>query len=537
MHLGFLLVTVLLPILRFAFADEDSVYAPVTVKCSGTLVRDAKGIAKAEKDWVTKRKEKTDKALADWIQKTNPEFDTAKLPTVALAHSGGGYRAMLTGAGLIKGFDSRDTKVSTSGILQGITYQAGLSGGAWLLSGLIGNNYPTVSKIVKDYWKETLEAGALIPDDDLFDTFEIYDQIEDDLDVKEKAGFDATIVDLYGLLLSNQFLPDERWAGTLSQVTQYSAFKDHSMPFPIVTALGPPDPGDECVADKETPSYEFTPYEFGSWDKGVAAFTQTKFLGTNMTNGNPSEKDVCTTNYDKLGYIMGCSSNFFNLACATYQLEKAADAIRTVFFSIVEAADDPFIRDEYAIFRNPFYKWKTSSLVNKQEMLYLVDGGEGGQNVPIESLLQPSRNVDVIIVGDNSDDTDEHWPDGSTLFNTYKKSKDNGLDRMPEVPEPKTFVKEGMNTHPTFFGCHDKDKVTIVYLPNVGYATKSNVATTQLVYDAKKTEAMIENGVQIATMGDHKAWAECLGCALMEKMDVELPEACGVCWEGFCYNS
>ena len=169
-------------------------------------------------------------------------------------------------------------------------------------------------------------------------------------------------------------------------------------------------------------------------------------------------------------------------------------------------------------------------------MLYLVDGGEGGQVVPIEALLQPSRNVDVIIVGDNSDDTSNNWPDGSTLFNTYSRSKDTGLDRMPEVPEPKTFVKEGMNAHPTFFGCHDKDKVTIVYLPNVGYVTQSNVSTTQLVYDAEKTEAMIDNGVQIATMAGHQAWAECLGCALMEKMDVELPEACGVCWEGFCYN-
>ena len=364
MHLAFLLVTLLAALLRPAFAEEDSVYAPVTTDCSGILVRDAVEIASAERDWVSKRKAKADKALADWLQKTNPDFDTAKLPTVALAHSGGGYRAMLSGAGLIKGFDSRDPDVSTSGILQGITYQAGLSGGAWLLSGLIGNNYPTVSDIVKDYWKETLEAGALIPDDPL-DTYEIYDQIEDDLDVKEKAGFDATIVDLYGLLLSNQFLPDERWAGTLSQVTQYSAFKDHSMPFPIMTALGPPNPGDECVADKATPSYEFTPYEFGSWDAGVAAFTQTKFLGTNMTNGDPSEEDVCTTNYDKLGYIMGTSSNFFNLACATYQLEQATDAIKTLFFSIVEAADDPFVRDEYAIFRNPFYQWETSSLVNK----------------------------------------------------------------------------------------------------------------------------------------------------------------------------
>ena len=205
------------------------------------------------------------------------------------------------------------------------------------------------------------------------------------------------------------------------------------------------------MADKATPSYEFTPYEFGSWDKGVAAFTQTKFLGTNMTNGNPTEEDVCTTNYDKLGYIMGSSSNIFNLACADYQLEQTTDAIKTLFFSLVDAVEDSFQGDEYAIFRNPFYKWKTSSLIKEQPTLYLVDGGEGGQVVPVEALLQPSRKVDVIIVGDNSDDTDDNWPDGSTLFNTYSKSKDNGLDLMPENPKPEKFIKEGKNTHPTFF--------------------------------------------------------------------------------------
>ena len=290
------------------------------------------------------------------------------------------------------------------------------------------------------------------------------------------------------------------------------------------------------MVDQAIPSYEFTPYEFGSWDKGVAAFTQTKFLGTNMTNGKPAEEDVCTTNYDKLSYIMGSSSNFFNLACATYQLEQAADAFKTLLFSLVDIAEDSFERDEYAIFRNPFYGWKTSSLVKEQPTLYLVDGGEAGQVVPVEALLQPSRKVDVIVVGDNSDNTDDGWPDGRTLFNTYSKSKDNGLDRMPEVPEPETFIEEGMNVHPTFFGCHDKDKVTIVYLPNVGYVTQSNVSTTQLVYEADETEAMIENGVQIATNHGDEAWAECLGCALMEKMDVDLPEACDLCWEEFCYN-
>ena len=102
MHISLLVVALPVALLGFASAEEDSVYAPVTAECAGVLVRDAaKGIAAPEGDWVQARKEKADKALADWLKKANPDFDTSKLPTVALAHSGGGYRAMLSGAGLV----------------------------------------------------------------------------------------------------------------------------------------------------------------------------------------------------------------------------------------------------------------------------------------------------------------------------------------------------------------------------------------------------------------------------------------------------
>ena len=54
---------------------------------------------------------------------------------VALTTSGGGYRSMLSGAGVIQGFDERDSSVSTSGLYQALTYQAGLSGGSCRYSG------------------------------------------------------------------------------------------------------------------------------------------------------------------------------------------------------------------------------------------------------------------------------------------------------------------------------------------------------------------------------------------------------------------
>lgn len=225
------IILLAIALLSGVLGKYTSKYGPVVGKCPMTpLVRNAsQGVGHLENAYLHGRKEKTDKALAAWLKKTNPAFNTTKLPTVALAHSGGGYRAMLCGAGLVKGFDGRDSDVSTSGLLQGMTYQVGLSGGAWLLSGLIGNNYPTISSIVEDHWKEALKDSALMPHN-LFGAIGTYYNLHYDFQAKDVAGFDNTLVDLWGKLISYQLLSGDRWASTLSDVTEYSEFRSNDMP-------------------------------------------------------------------------------------------------------------------------------------------------------------------------------------------------------------------------------------------------------------------------------------------------------------------
>jgi lysophospholipase len=105
-----------------------SPYQPVSAACPDTpLVRNATEIGSEESAYISSRKEKADAALADWLQKQG-SFSTDSQPTVALASSGGGYRAHLAGAGVIKAFDARDSNSSVSGLYQALTYQSGLSG-------------------------------------------------------------------------------------------------------------------------------------------------------------------------------------------------------------------------------------------------------------------------------------------------------------------------------------------------------------------------------------------------------------------------
>lgn len=106
----------------------DFDYAPKPTSCPSTaLVRNADSVNADEKNFVSSRKPKADKSLAAWLKKQG-NFNAASQPLVGFTSSGGGYRALLETAGVIQAIDGRDSNFGTSGIFQGLTYEAGLSG-------------------------------------------------------------------------------------------------------------------------------------------------------------------------------------------------------------------------------------------------------------------------------------------------------------------------------------------------------------------------------------------------------------------------
>ena len=204
-------------------------YAPKKVSCPSTpLVRAASGLSSGESDYVKARKPKADAALAQWLEKTNDAFPTSNLPILGLATSGGGYRALLTGAGIVQALDSRDSNVGTSGLFQALTYQAGLSGGAWLLSSLAGNDYPTISDLKTNLWEKAFQDGLINLGHLPGLIFDLY--------AKDKAGFPPTIVDVWGRFLSYQLIKGGGAGVRLSDVTSRSNFAAHEVGYPIMTA-------------------------------------------------------------------------------------------------------------------------------------------------------------------------------------------------------------------------------------------------------------------------------------------------------------
>ncbi|KAI5207140.1 lysophospholipase [Aureobasidium subglaciale] len=519
-------------------------YAPVSASCPSTpLVRTANSLGSDEAAYVAARKPQADAALAAWLQKTDSSFATTDLPTVGLVLSGGGYRALLSGAGLVQGLDARDSDLSTSGLYQALTYETSLSGGAWFSTSWTGLNWPTVSYLRDNLWSQSFADSLLVPARLL--SAVAYAEIVKDVVDKAKAGFPPTLIDVYGRLLSYQLLTtnsqdiitDGAVSKTFSSVVSSSNFTSHAVPFPIITARGVNTFEGQCTPRENGTQYEFSPYEFGSWDSNINAFTPTAYLGSKLTNGAPTVSNKCVKNYDNLGYVAGTSSALFNNYCSTIPAKNNTQSLAQTLQAIILNAHSPVTRDLYAPYPNPFYQYPASTLTNAQSEIQIVDGGEGNSAMPFWPLIQPERKVDVIIAADNGADTDDLFPSGTAIVGAYQQALAAGLTRMPFVPSVDTFISAGLNKHAVFFGCDTPDTVTVVYLPNNNYTYASNIETVIIQTSEQETAGIIENGNAIVTQNGDEQWAVCLGCAVMKKSGSVLPEACTACFDKYCYSA
>ena len=532
-----------------------SPYVPVPATCPSTpLVRKATGISTAEANYIKQRYQKASASLETWLKSVDSSFECghggwgghgnhakgSKAPVVALTSSGGGYRALLAGAGVIKGLDAREDLTPVGGVFQSVTYESGLSGGAWLLSSFAGNNWPTISSVQSELWEPAFQADLLVPQILLSpQAAPIYSAVAADVAAKGAAGFTPTLTDPWGRLLAYGLLlgPDGGVKDTISGITAYSNFTSHNVPYPIITALGVNTFEGLCAPLLNATQYEFHPYEFGSWDIGVEAFASAKYLGTSFSDGKPN--GTCYTGYDNLGYVLGTSSNLFFTACGPI---PAANTTAASSLALAEdlaelvAPGAPGVpeRADFAPYPNPFHNFASSPLVSAQTELDLVDGGVSLQNNPIWPMLH--RDVDVIIVNDNSADTVDNFPNGTEILTTYLVANASGLTRMPAIPSVATFVSEHLNQKPTFFGCNTPNTATIVYIPNFNYTFPSNEPTLKLQYFKNETDGMIANGVETANYGGKQDWPLCLGCGIMKKSGEKLPAGCAACFEEYCYN-
>lgn len=495
----------------------------------------------------------------------NNRNNVSALPNIGLAFSGGGWRALINGAGVLKASDSRSENSTArgqiGGLLQSSTYIAGLSGGNWLVGSFYMNNNSRIgdlqtSPTVWQFGNSILEgppSGGI----QILNSVEYYTDIYSEVEGKRDAGYDASLTDYWGRALSYQLInaTDGGPSYTWSSIAQTPSFQQAEHPFPISIADARA-PG-ETLVSLNSSVYEFTPYEMGTWDPTTYGFIPTQYLGTNMSDGKSVSN--CVEGYDNAGFVMGTSSSLFNTLIL--QLNNSDLDIPTILETAIGSVLAGLGQDENDIADydpNPFYGWNvTGRSRNAQtESLTLVDGGEDNQNIPFHPLIQPVRQLDIIIANDNSADTANSWPNGSSLVQTYQRSKEaigNGT-AFPDVPDTQTFINLGLNTRPTFFGCDASNYTTsssnvipplIVYLPNYPYVTYSNEPTVTLTTNNTYRDAMIANGYEVATMANgtrsgYENWSQCLACAILsrsfDRTGTTVPDTCQQCFQQYCWD-
>ncbi|WPH02652.1 Hypothetical protein R9X50_00551700 [Acrodontium crateriforme] len=573
-------------------ANAPNGYTPQVNACpsSKPMVRQASNLSDEETAWLQKRRQATVEPMRTLLGRLNiTGLDTdqyidnhssnfSALPNIGIAASGGGYRAMLNGAGHIEAWDSR-TPGSTSGgqlggLLQSTTYLAGLSGGSWLVGSLYTNNFTSINEILAldtdsnnsgDLWQfgNSIFEGPEKSGIQLLGSIDYYKDLLDQVHGKKNAGFDVTITDYWGRALSYQLVNATNGgpAFTWSSIAEQDWFTDGSVPLPLLVADGRA-PGETLVSSNTT-IYTFDPWEFGTFDPTVYGFVPMKYVGTNFTMGEPTTANECVTGFDNVGYVMGTSSTLFNAALSTINGSQTTGLLSSALQQALEdiLTDVGKANNDIADYPNPFYKYNPTGK-NKyatSQSLTLVDGGEDLQNIPLHPLIQPVRHVDVIFAIDSSADTNttyptthsaSGWPDGASLVATYERSK-NSIENgtvFPSIPDINTFMNLGLNNRPTFFGC-DVANLTgpaplIVYLPNAPYVYTSNTSTYDMQYNDTERNAMVLNAYNGATQGngtlDGGHWGTCVGCAILSRSlhrtNTPIPDVCTQCFEHYCWN-
>ncbi|OAA69096.1 lysophospholipase precursor [Cordyceps fumosorosea ARSEF 2679] len=562
-------------LIRRATAQAPDGYAPSEVTCPSTrpFIRDSSStvLSPEETAWLPMRRNETITHIKDFLKRAAiPNFDSdaylqnvnsnsSALPNIGIAISGGGYRAMLNGAGAIKAFDSRSTgstdKGNLGGLLQSATYLSGLSGGGWLVGSIFTNNFTTVQDAVatNKIWEfgESILEG---PKD--IGIVKYYATILDELDNKHDAGFNRSITDIWGRMLSFQLVNAKNGGPsfTFSSIANDTEFAAGRTPLPILVADSRA-PGEKNTTI-ESVLFEFNPWELGSTDPGMTGFVPLKYTGSKFDNGTLPSSEKCINGFDNVGYVMGTSSSLFNQIILRmesnpdkYQpknIPKTVIAFITDFLTTLGNRSD----DVADWTPNPFKNWNSGkNYVATSDSLTLVDGGEDGQNVPFHPHTVDARKVDVVFAVDSSADT-SNWPDGAAPFATYQRTKSNSSagTSFPVVPDNNTFINLGLNTRPTFFGCDVSSSSgpippLVVYMANYPYVFHSNLSTFTMSINDTTRDAVISNGWAVVTQMNSTRdtnWPTCVSCAMLsrsfDRTKTTVPAACKDCFSKYCWN-
>lgn len=358
-------------------------------------VRLSSELCDQEKQFRSRRLENTRTALARYLGIPEANVDAADVPIIALSGSGGGLRALVSGA-------ASYLSAQEAGLLDCTTYTAGISGSCWLqtlyYSNIGGQDYAKVLR----HLKRRLDTHIAYPPAvlDLLTRAPTNKYLLAGAIERLRGDADAPfgIVDIYGILLAARLMipHDEIRLDSdnmkLSRQTKYLA--GGANPLPLYMAVRH-DTQKACFQ-----WFEFSPYELSSDD--YQASIPTWSIGRHF-----HQQDAVGAPEIRIPFLMGIWGSAFCATLAHYYKE-----VRPLLKGFMGFENlDELLRDnnDDMVRLHPIEPGTIPNFVEQKNQLELMDAGMSN-NLPLYPLLRQGREVDVIVCFDASANVEqEDW--------------------------------------------------------------------------------------------------------------------------------
>ncbi len=303
-----------------------------------------------------------------------------RVPKIAVVMSGGGYRAMFSAAGAMRG-------LKKIGLLDAILKAVGLSGSTWFMAMWMhagGNLDRAIEYLVKGAQRDLSDIS-----------YNEADNISEAFLIKWRYGQPITLVDLWGALLSNALF--EHWQDARQRAylsAQRQLVFSGIVPYPIYTAV-------RADAGAKAEWIEFTPEEIGgNWLK---CYVPTWAFGRSFKNG--TSQDFAPE--QSLGYLMGIWGSAFAANMGTIAEEVLKKIRNPVVYKMIKDLVSQVKEFRFTTAQiNNFTLGMNASPIANQRILNMADAGAApGFNLPYPPVSgdRIGREADILIFIDASD--------------------------------------------------------------------------------------------------------------------------------------
>uniref|UniRef100_A0A8C1V7R8 Phospholipase A2 n=1 Tax=Cyprinus carpio TaxID=7962 RepID=A0A8C1V7R8_CYPCA len=265
-----------------------------TVLSSATDLRFSLDLCPKEKLYRQHRRDRVMLGIKKLLHMEEPSSlpsSAHEVPVIAVLGSGGGFRAMVGFSGVMKALNE-------SGVLDCVTYVAGLSGSTWYMSALYSHpEFPT--KGLEQINQELMNRVSSNPLRLLLPKH-ITNYVHA-LWSKKATGQPVTFTDIFGMLIGETLIPS-RMDTKLSELQE--KINEAQAPLPLFTCLHvKPDVSELKFADW----VEFSPYEIGMAKYGT--FMTPDLFGSKFFRGNVVKKHE----ENPLHFLMGVWGSAFSI--------------------------------------------------------------------------------------------------------------------------------------------------------------------------------------------------------------------------------